>query len=445
MRSSTLPRAGAGARLPLPVRSRLLLSDAAPARADPLTSRCASCISPTSGFRSSAPTASSRWRRATRWRRAATTCTLVVRPDTHAPPRDPFAFYGLPPDRGLTIERAPVAGPAPRGGSATSTFALGPRDRRATRRTSSSRAISASRRCCCGCPPRCAPPLVYESHGYAPDVAAALPRWSRPRPPPSAAASCAGWREREARVWQRADGLRHDHARRSRDELDASASARGRGVAVVPDGVAHAERDRPRSERGRRAGPADSVALCRPSVSVEGRGPADRGAGGAAGRRRADRRRPRARAGPGARAGARGAARTARRGSRSPDWSSRRRCAARLRERRRAGAAESGVGDLEPLHVAAEAVRVHGGAAGRSSRRDLPALREVLRDGRERAARRARQRAGAGRRRSGASWTIRRSPRGSRAPARGRRRAIHVGRAGPSGSRRCSTDVSERR
>ncbi len=37
---------------------------------------------------------------------------LVVRPDTHAPARDPFAFYGLPRIDRLTIERAPVAGPA---------------------------------------------------------------------------------------------------------------------------------------------------------------------------------------------------------------------------------------------------------------------------------------------------------------------------------------------
>ena len=36
---------------------------------------------------------------------------------------------------------------------------------------------------------------------------------------------------------------------------------------------------------------------------------------------------------------------------------------------RHPGAAEPGVGDLEPRHVAAEAVRVHGGGQGRSSRR----------------------------------------------------------------------------
>ena len=73
--------------------------------------REASSTSPTSGFRSSGPTASRRWRRAMRWRAAATTVHLVVRPDTHTPPRDPFEYYGLPKTARLVVERAPVAGP----------------------------------------------------------------------------------------------------------------------------------------------------------------------------------------------------------------------------------------------------------------------------------------------------------------------------------------------
>src|SRR5215212_8767402 len=36
---------------------------------------------------------------------------LIVRPDTHTPPRDPFDYYGLPRDARLRIERAPVTGP----------------------------------------------------------------------------------------------------------------------------------------------------------------------------------------------------------------------------------------------------------------------------------------------------------------------------------------------
>ena len=36
---------------------------------------------------------------------------LVVRPDTHTPARDPFAYYGLPRSARLIVEHAPVAGP----------------------------------------------------------------------------------------------------------------------------------------------------------------------------------------------------------------------------------------------------------------------------------------------------------------------------------------------
>jgi hypothetical protein len=37
--------------------------------------------------------------------------TLGVRPDVVRPARDPFAFYGLPPDARLRIVRAPIGGP----------------------------------------------------------------------------------------------------------------------------------------------------------------------------------------------------------------------------------------------------------------------------------------------------------------------------------------------
>ena len=38
--------------------------------------------------------------------------TMAVRPDTETPARDPFLFYGLPRIEGLTIEIAPLTGPA---------------------------------------------------------------------------------------------------------------------------------------------------------------------------------------------------------------------------------------------------------------------------------------------------------------------------------------------
>jgi hypothetical protein len=37
--------------------------------------------------------------------------TMIVRPDTHAPPLDPFVFYGLPKIERLRIEVVPVTGP----------------------------------------------------------------------------------------------------------------------------------------------------------------------------------------------------------------------------------------------------------------------------------------------------------------------------------------------
>jgi hypothetical protein len=50
---------------------------------------------------------------------------MVVRPDTDSPPRDPYAFYGLPRLASLTIERAPVSGPAPAKRLGYLAFALG--------------------------------------------------------------------------------------------------------------------------------------------------------------------------------------------------------------------------------------------------------------------------------------------------------------------------------
>src|SRR5436190_20103815 len=51
--------------------------------------------------------------------------TLVVRPDTHTPARDPFAFYGLPRIPGLRIEIAPITGPAASRRIGYLTFAIG--------------------------------------------------------------------------------------------------------------------------------------------------------------------------------------------------------------------------------------------------------------------------------------------------------------------------------
>ena len=100
--------------------------------------------------------------------------TLVVRDDIVRPRRDPFAFYGLPPVSTLHVVRVPVAGP----------HAF----RRAWYLSAAVwAAIRAPRR---GCvltrdlgvadavlfvPRRLRPPLVYESHGFAPVFARTMP------------------------------------------------------------------------------------------------------------------------------------------------------------------------------------------------------------------------------------------------------------------------------
>lgn len=160
--------------------------------------------------------------------------TLLVRPDTADAPRDPLAFYGLAPVEGLTIARVAVAGPSP--------------VRRATY------LASAVRRSLAGSPrpsvvftrdlgvaallarvPRAGrPPLVYESHGYAPVVSALMPALHA-RAATASAAKLARLERRERRVYEQAEGyvtLTAAHA----------AELRGRfaprdDVAVVPDGT----------------------------------------------------------------------------------------------------------------------------------------------------------------------------------------------------------------
>ncbi len=159
--------------------------------------------------------------------------SLVVRPDTQAPARDPFAYYGLTPHADLRIERAVVSGPAMARRLGYLSFSLG-------------RAIGASRAdilftrdlgvasLLVSVPRRLRPPIVYESHGYSPDVTAALPDLvpSAARPSPRKLRRLAA---REARVWQAADGYVTITAG-LREEMEARHGTRAH-VAVIPDGV----------------------------------------------------------------------------------------------------------------------------------------------------------------------------------------------------------------
>jgi len=130
--------------------------------------------------------------------------SLVVRPDTETPARDPFTYYGLPPEPRLNIERAVVNGPAMARRLGYLSFALG-------------RAIGTGRAdilftrdlgvasLLVNIPRRMRPPVAYESHGYAPDVAAALPELLATATTPSAR-KLQRLARRERRVWRGADG-----------------------------------------------------------------------------------------------------------------------------------------------------------------------------------------------------------------------------------------------
>lgn len=159
--------------------------------------------------------------------------TLLTRPDTHAPPRDPFRFYALPPESRLRVEAA-----APDG-------------RESIRRarmlwTGVRRALTGGfdvvftrdlglAALLCRLPRRARPALVYESHGIAPIVAAEMPRLlGRPDAAPTPA-KLARLDRRERAVWRAAEGY-VTLTRALADDLAARYGAR-LGVAVVPDGA----------------------------------------------------------------------------------------------------------------------------------------------------------------------------------------------------------------
>jgi len=157
--------------------------------------------------------------------------TLIVRPDTSDPPRDPWTFYGAARDSRLTITVAPtIAGPVRR-----PAYLIGVLPRIASRTDDvvltrdlgmASIAVRLSR--------AMRPPVIYEAHSYAPAVSEELPRLLGNAEPPSRG-KLARLAARERRVWLDADGyvtLTATH----RDELAARFGPR-RNAAVIPDGT----------------------------------------------------------------------------------------------------------------------------------------------------------------------------------------------------------------
>ena len=165
---------------------------------------------------------------------------LIVKPDTHSPARDPFEFYGRPKLAKLIIERANTpagAGLLQRVGYMSFVFGRAFGKARTDVIFTRDLGVAAA---LLRMPRGTRAPVVYESHGYAPDVAAALPELvaTAQTPAPSKLQRLAA---REANVWREADGY-VTITRALADELTERFGDRQR-LAVVPDGVRLPERE----------------------------------------------------------------------------------------------------------------------------------------------------------------------------------------------------------
>ena len=159
--------------------------------------------------------------------------TLVVRPDPHDPPRDPYEFYGLPRIPTLHVEVAPVTGPAAARRTGYLTFAIGRALGRGRQDLIFTRDLGLAS-LLLRLPAALRSPLVYEAHSIAADAAAALPHLVS-NAPPASPSKLARLAAREARVWRGAEGY-VTITKGLLDELQRRFSPRER-VAVVADGV----------------------------------------------------------------------------------------------------------------------------------------------------------------------------------------------------------------
>ena len=167
---------------------------------------------------------------------------LVVRPDTQRPPRDPFDYYGLPPLPRLRLERAPVTGPLFARRIGYLSFAAGRAIGAARADVVMTRDLGAAS-LVLSLPRALRAPLVYESHGYAPDVAAELPAMLTTAPAPGRG-RLKRLASREEAVWRQAEGY-VTITRGLADDLTSRFGPRPH-LAVVPDGVrSRAERWEP--------------------------------------------------------------------------------------------------------------------------------------------------------------------------------------------------------
>jgi glycosyltransferase involved in cell wall biosynthesis len=159
---------------------------------------------------------------------------LSVRPDTADVARDPFEFYGAPAIRTLGIDRIGVAGPPVLCRALWLTRALRRAIAGGVAQVTMTRDLGLASLLVRVPRPR-RPPVVYESHGFAPEVSASLDEMLSNGPRASSGKQARLGR-REARVWKRADGY-VTITRALADEMTERFGTRS-GLAVVPDGVA---------------------------------------------------------------------------------------------------------------------------------------------------------------------------------------------------------------
>ena len=159
---------------------------------------------------------------------------MIVKPDTHVPQRDPFDFYGLPRVENLGFEIAnapPGAGVIARVGYLS--FAAGRAFGRERADVLMTRDLGVAA-LLLRLPGNLRAPVVYESHGYAPAVAEALPTLVPSAKQPSRG-KLKRLASREEFVWRTADGY-VAITRGIVEHMEQLAGPRPQ-VAVVPDGV----------------------------------------------------------------------------------------------------------------------------------------------------------------------------------------------------------------
>ncbi len=161
--------------------------------------------------------------------------TLVVRPDTARPVRDPFAFYELAPLPNFSVQRVPVAGPHVLRRMEYLAAALGRAVGRAAADIIFTRDLGLASYLV-RIPRGLRPPVVFESHGLAAVSAATLPELLTGAVPASPRKQ-RRLRERDAGVWRTADGY-VAITRGLAEDLERHFGPRSPGsLKIVPDGV----------------------------------------------------------------------------------------------------------------------------------------------------------------------------------------------------------------